>query len=383
MAGRYQLEELLSEQDGSSVWKATDEALARPVTVRTFTPGFDRVGEVVAAASAAGRLNDHRLVQIFDAQERPEHPYIVTEWPSGARLDDLLAAGPLGPVRAAEIISEAADALAVAHAAGLAHLCLTPDSLWWNTWGGVKISGLGIAAALTGVQAANPVLADTRGLARLLYAALTGYWPGAEQTLLPAAPRSGGRAYRPRQVRAGIPRDIDAITCQALFGEASDGPPILGPAQLAVALAAIARPGSPQPVSPAQRAAPTVMQPVSAAQPACGAQLAAAAPTVMQPVSAAQPVRGPSGSADRDAAGECGAAGRRGAAGGGGADRDAAGECGAAGQRGPSGSADRDAAGECGAAGQRGPSGSGADRDAAGECGAAPAGRSWRRRRRP
>ena len=30
---------------------------------------------------------------------------------------------------------------------------------------------------------------DTRGLARLLHAALTGYWPGAEQTRLHGLPR--------------------------------------------------------------------------------------------------------------------------------------------------------------------------------------------------
>jgi hypothetical protein len=93
------------------MWKATDQVLARPVTVRTFTAGFRRAGAVVAAARAASQLNDPRLVRIFDADARPERPYIVTEWPSGTRLDDLLAAGPLGPQRAAEIITEAADAL--------------------------------------------------------------------------------------------------------------------------------------------------------------------------------------------------------------------------------------------------------------------------------
>ncbi|MGE5287583.1 MAG: hypothetical protein ACM3ML_10340, partial [Micromonosporaceae bacterium] len=92
-------------------------------------------------------------------------------------------------------------------------------------------------------KAANPPLADTRGLARVLYAALTAYWPGEEKTALPAAPRTGGRVNTPRQVRAWIPRDIDAVTCRALFGADSGvGPPILTPAELAAALGAIARP---------------------------------------------------------------------------------------------------------------------------------------------
>jgi hypothetical protein len=281
LAGRYRLEERLSAQDGSSIWRATDDALARQVTVRTFTSGFRRAGEIVAAARAAGRVSDHRLMHIFDADDRPEQPYIVTEWPSGSRLDELLAAGPLGPVRAAGIIAEAADALAVAHAAGLAHLCLGPESLWWTRWGDVKISGLGVAAALAGVRAADPALADTRGLAKLLYAALTGYWPGPEQTTLPAAPRSGAQACRPRQLRAGIPREIDEVTCRALFGAAGrDGPPIVGPAQFAAALAAIAR-ASPQ--APAAAAvAPTLVQPRTQL-PAAPPVAAPAEPTLVRP----------------------------------------------------------------------------------------------------
>ena len=241
LAGRYRLDERLTREGGSSIWKAADEALARPVTVHIFTAGFRRAGQVVAAARAAARLTDARLVRIFDADDRPGHScMVVTEWPHGSRLDDLLAAGPLGPRRAGEIIAEAADVLAVAHAAGLAHLCLTPGSLWWDTCGDVKISGLATAAALTGVTAADPAAADTRGLASLLYAALTGCWPGTGQTSLAAAPRRAGRTCSPGQVHGGIPRDIDAVTCRALFGEAIGGwPPILSPAQLCAELAAI------------------------------------------------------------------------------------------------------------------------------------------------
>jgi hypothetical protein len=265
LAGRYRLEVRLGEQHGSSVWRATDEVLARPVAVRTFTPGLPCVGEVVAAARAASRLRDQRLVQVFDADDRPEHPYIVTEFSSGASLGDLLTSGPLAPVRAAEIIAEAADALAVAHGAGLAHLCLTPDSLWCDARGEVKVSGLATVAALTGAHAADPALADTRGLARLLYAAVTGCWPGEKQTALPPAPRSGGRPCDPRQVRAEVPRDIGGVICRALSGEAgADGPPILGLSQLSMELASIRRSGLrtlPAMPAPANKATPAPVQP--------------------------------------------------------------------------------------------------------------------------
>ncbi len=243
LAGRYLLLERLGEQDGSAEWRATDEMLARTVTVRVFTPESRHVAQVMAAARAASRVSDPRLAQIFDADEGAEPPFIVTGWPSGRCLVDMLTAGPLDPRQSARVIAEAADALAVAHEAGLAHLCLTPACLWYGTGGEVTITGLGIVAALTGAHAADLAQADTRGLAQVLYAALTGYWPGEGPAALPPAPRPGGRIARPGQVRPGIPAAIDSVTCRALSGQAPEGgPPILSPAQLAMELAAVTRP---------------------------------------------------------------------------------------------------------------------------------------------
>jgi len=259
LAGRYRLVERLGEQDGSAEWRATDEMLARTVVVRVLTPGSRHVAQVMAAARAACRVSDPRLARIFDADERAEPPFIVTGWPSGACLADVLTAGPLDPWQAARVIAEAADALAVVHEAGLAHLCLSPACLWCGPGGEVTITGLGILAALTEAQDGDPVLADTRGLARVLYAALTGYWPGDGSAALPPAPRPDGRTARPGQLRPGIPEGIDSVTCRALSGQAGEGgPPILGLAQLAIELAAVTQPGPPPGSSPGAAPAPTL-----------------------------------------------------------------------------------------------------------------------------
>jgi serine/threonine protein kinase len=151
LGGRYRLEDRTAAAGGWAAWKAIDEILARPVTVVTFEPGFPRVRETVTAARAAGRLTDARLTQVFDVEDDWDHAYIVMEWAAGDSLDDLLAAGPIDPGRGAQIVAEAAAALSVAHAAGLAHLCLQPGSLRWTPNSGVKIVGLGVDAALTGV----------------------------------------------------------------------------------------------------------------------------------------------------------------------------------------------------------------------------------------
>ena len=249
LAGRYRLEDRVNAASGWAAWKAIDETLARPVTVLTFVPGFPRVAEVVTAARAASRLTDSRLSQVFDVEDGgDERAYIVMEWVAGDSLNDLLAGGPLDPGHATALIAEASRALTGAHAAGLAHLCLTPDSLRYTPGGGVKITGLGIDAALAGVTADDAALADTQGLGRLLYATLTGHWAGLENTSLPPAPMAEGQPRTPRQVRAGVPAAIDAVTCEALMQRPRRGkPPVTTPALLAQALSEVAPPVMPPP----------------------------------------------------------------------------------------------------------------------------------------
>ena len=199
----------------------------------------------MAAVQAAARVNDPRLATIYDTDYDIEGPYIVSEWARGTHLEDLVLSGLPRPALAAAMIADAADALAVAHRAGRPHLCLSPRSLRWDPGSGLKITGLGIDAALSGSDIADPAaagVADTMALGRMLYALLTGCWPGDEVTALPAAPRHNGHVYTPRQVRAGVPGVLDAITCHALQLQGTSA--VLSPAGLAVALRAVLRPSS-------------------------------------------------------------------------------------------------------------------------------------------
>ncbi len=267
LAGRYRLVDQVSAGAGWTYWKATDETLARSVTVLTFATGFPRVTETVTAARAASRLGDPRFSQVFDVEDADEFAYVVLEWVASESLLDMLSEGPLDPPRAALMVAEAARAIAAAHEVGLAHLRLDPACLHWTPGGGVKIAGLGIEAALAGPDltsltagqdgADERELTDTRDLARLLYAALTGYWPGhpgsagAAPGLLPPAPENDGGPCTPRQVSAGVPAGIDDVTCRALFQRPNrHGPALSTPAMFAAALTSAAPP-MPLPVSPA------------------------------------------------------------------------------------------------------------------------------------
>ena len=274
LGGRFRLNERISldeqvigalgpcgsswEARGLSLWKARDQLLGRPVTMYLLPPGVPVPRAVAEAVRSAAKVTDPRLAAIYDTDFTPECPYIVSEWAPGTPLEDLVLTGLPHPALAAAMIADAADALALAHQAGLPHLRLTPRSLRWEPGSGLKITGLGLDAALCGTAAEDPVAADTTALGRMLYALLTGYWPGGEAsaqpstgqpstgqltTALPPAPRHKGRVCTPRQVRAGVPALLDAITYRALHGQAADAPlRAQTPAGLAMALRMVQRP---------------------------------------------------------------------------------------------------------------------------------------------
>lgn len=236
----------MNESAGATLWKAIDEVLARPVAVHTFSPDFERQHEVVIAARAASRLTDPRLTQVFDAADEDGVAYVVSEWVSGETLLDLLSAGPLEAERGAALVAEAAEAMAHAHAHGLAHLNLTPNRLMWTSGNTVKLLGVGVDAAILdaadGLSEQELAHADAQGLGRLLYAALTGHWPSPDDECgLPEAPRDDDHYCTPRQVTAGVPGYLDTIASRILRLRRG-AEPMDTPEEIAEALSSVPRP---------------------------------------------------------------------------------------------------------------------------------------------
>ena len=263
LGGRFRLDERISLDDqvsgfsgsrgssrearGLSVWKATDQLLGRAVTIYLLPRG-PVPSAVTDAVRSAAKVSDPRLATIYDTDFDEECAYIVAEWAPGTHLEDLVLSGLPHPALAAAMIADAADAIAVAHRAGRPHLRLTPRSMRWDNGSGLKITGLGLDDALCGSTAGNPppaggTAADTAALARMLYALLTGYWPGDEPTALPPAPRHKGNVCTPRQIRAGVPAMLDAIAYRGLQAQAADAPlRPQTPAGMAMALRMLQRP---------------------------------------------------------------------------------------------------------------------------------------------
>jgi serine/threonine protein kinase len=247
LAGRFRLEDLLDESSGAGFWRATDLVLARNVAVHVLPDTDPRAQPLLDGARSSALVSDPRLLRVLDAAASDGLVYVVNEWGSGVSLDRLVVDAPLAPRRAAWLVKEVADAITNAHRHGVAHGRLLPEHVLVSETGSVKLIGFVVDALLRSPEGARRSAdgavvtaqqADVLDLAGLLYAALVGRWPGTEGSLVPPAPVEHGRLLRPRQVRAGVPRPLDAICDQVLNAGARPGStPITTAYEVAAALA--------------------------------------------------------------------------------------------------------------------------------------------------
>ncbi len=236
LADRYVVEDLLAEEGESNSWRAHDKILARSVVLQVLASSSPRAADLVDAAKHASRVVDPRLLQVLDAVDDGELTYVVREWATGQSLDVVLAEGPLPARRAAWLVREVAAAMTNAHRMGLPHRRLAPDTVVVTKSSGVKVVGLGTFAVLQDEAGGDGEQQDTKDVGRLLYACLTARWPGNAFEGLPAAPTAHGRLLRPRQVRAGVPRPLDAICDRVLSETPRYGAPLTTVADVEEAL---------------------------------------------------------------------------------------------------------------------------------------------------
>jgi serine/threonine protein kinase len=241
LVDRYLLEEPLGQAaEGTTYWRAHDELLDRAVGLCLLHGDSPNAQRVLSAARRAAAVTDPRFLRVLDANDTDGVVYVVSEWVTASSLADLIADRPLTAGHACDLATEVANALDAAHRQGLSHLCLTPEHVLRTSHGQIKVAGLAVDAAVRGLTAADPADAavrDAQGAAAILYAALTGRWPGAEPSAVAAAPYDGDRVCSPRQVRAGVPVDLDALVSATLgtarHGGGQVGEPVRTPAELA------------------------------------------------------------------------------------------------------------------------------------------------------
>ncbi|CCG04760.1 protein kinase domain-containing protein [Blastococcus saxobsidens] len=162
LANRYELRAPIAGGGMGQVWRGQDTLLDRPVAVKVLRDQFAGNATFLtrfrAEAQHAALLTHPHIAAVFDYGEVPAGPdgsplaYLVMELVEGESLADLLArVGRLDPARTVDILWQAADGLAAAHAAGVVHRDIKPANLLVTPQGVVKITDFGIARSAASV----------------------------------------------------------------------------------------------------------------------------------------------------------------------------------------------------------------------------------------
>jgi serine/threonine-protein kinase len=136
IAGKYRVGRLIGSGGMGTVWEGVHETLGTRVAIKFIKPQFASQPEARARfeieARAAAKLKTKHAVHVYDYGVTPEGlPYIVMEFLEGESLSDaIIDRGPLQASEVGLIITQAARALAKAHAAGIVHRDLKPDNIF-------------------------------------------------------------------------------------------------------------------------------------------------------------------------------------------------------------------------------------------------------------
>jgi serine/threonine protein kinase len=153
--GRYRVGALLGRGGMGEVYQAEDLELGRSVALKVLPDAVvgdsERLARFVQEARTASSLNHPHLVAIYEigqatpaGAQRPVH-YIAMELVKGETLRVLLTREPRDLKKVLEYLTQAADALAAAHAAGIVHRDFKPDNVMIAAGGYAKVLDFGLA----------------------------------------------------------------------------------------------------------------------------------------------------------------------------------------------------------------------------------------------
>jgi len=150
---RYERRSRIATGGMGEVWRARDTVLDREVAIkvlkREYAEDATFRGRFEAEARHAAALHHPGIAAVFDygVLEEGGTPYLVMELVDGLPLSDLIRRGVIDPEQARLLGLQVAEALAVAHAAGVVHRDVKPANILVTPEGQVKITDFGIARA--------------------------------------------------------------------------------------------------------------------------------------------------------------------------------------------------------------------------------------------
>jgi hypothetical protein len=131
------------------VYRARDEQLQRDVVIKFLPERLvgqpSAVSRFIREARAASALNHPNIITILDAGTSKRRRYIVMELVRGHTLRGLIGP-PMKTETLLPLLTQAAKALAAAHAAGIVHRDIKPENIMLRDDGYVKVLDFGLAS---------------------------------------------------------------------------------------------------------------------------------------------------------------------------------------------------------------------------------------------
>ncbi|WP_280379991.1 serine/threonine-protein kinase [Nocardia wallacei] len=149
--GKYRLDRMIGRGSVGEVWLARDTVADRSVALKILTitaaedPDYRRRFEREARIGAS--LSNPHIVPIHDFGEQDGRLFLDMAHVPGTDLARRLRPGPIGVPEAVDIVSQIAEALDAAHAAGLIHRDVKPANIIVHASGFAYLIDFGIARA--------------------------------------------------------------------------------------------------------------------------------------------------------------------------------------------------------------------------------------------
>jgi serine/threonine-protein kinase len=247
--GDYELLEELGRGGMGVLYKARQRDPERLVALKSALAGELATAEerarFLAEARMAARLNDARVVQIYDVGEQDGQLYFSMQYIEGTTLARRAAGGPLPPREAARIVAAVARAVHHAHENGVVHRDLKPSNVLLDHAGEPHVTDFGLARRVEGGESLTRTGAivgtpsymapeqaegsrgtpasDIYSLGALLYHLLTGKPPFQAASLLDTLLLVREQdLVEPRRLNPKVDRDLEWICLKCLEKRPSD-----------------------------------------------------------------------------------------------------------------------------------------------------------------
>ncbi len=248
--GRYQILGLLGKGSFGCVYRARDGELGREVAVKVPTArALAKDGQLkalLAEARLAAGLRHPAIVGVYDVGRSEDgSPFIVLEYVKGTTLAQEFARERMEPTRVAELLTCIAGAIQYSHESRLIHRDLKPSNIMIDEQGLPRVADFGMALTedlrhdKAGEVAGTPThmapeqvrgeshrldaRTDIWALGVILYQGLTGKLPFvARQRAVLFDLILQHEPTPPRQIDAGVPRELQRICLKCLSKRMAD-----------------------------------------------------------------------------------------------------------------------------------------------------------------